>query len=98
MRKDARDKIVKHIMGQWTSLKLERQSREATWHECEMAWLSQFTDDTEVADYRSQRYIPLIWQAINNVYSQMMSSMFPGDYFAAARGDNPQPGNGGARW
>lgn len=81
---------VSRVIDSWDRWLSARSTRESAWHECRQAAISQFPEDTDVHEMRSQRFIPETRIAIQTLQSQSARGMFPNDNFFAARGDSEQ--------
>ena len=77
-------KLVTYATEMWRRLKGERLTKEQIWYECWLAYNKKFGRTwAEIAEYRSRRYLPLSFQAVEAVGSQIASGVMPhGDWFS----------------
>lgn len=80
--------FTKAVTERWKRWKNGRKAKEDIWDECFNMFVSEFSDTSEIDDFRSQRYVPLSFEAIMNVNSQMQKGLFPNDRFFTAVGDS----------
>lgn len=85
-----RKAAVSRVVDSWDRWLGARSARESVWHECRQAAISQFPEDTDVHEMRSQRFMPETRNALQTLQSQVARGAFPNDQFFAARGDNEQ--------
>jgi len=81
---------VSAVVDRWVKWKDDRNSKEAIWRECLDAFMSEFADGSEISEFRSQRFMPLTFEAIINVIGQAGRALFPSEDFFTAIGDNQQ--------
>ena len=86
--------VVDFVVHKWTSLKGERLTKELIWKECFQAYLSKFGGTwLELANYRSKRYLPLSFQAIENISAQYAQTAMPNEDFFEVCGRTPDDNN-----
>ena len=90
LNKTQKKLFLEAVTKRYKKWKNDRTDKEETWQECFDAFICAFSDDTEIAEFRSQRFIPLSFEAVMNVQSQMAKGLFPSTAFFTAQGDNPQ--------
>ena len=84
------DAVVQDVVKDWDRLKRERLIKEDRWNECRLAGSAEFGKTwTELANYRSKRYVPLASMALDNVSSRYMQMLFPNDDWFKAEGRTP---------
>lgn len=97
--------VVNYVVRRWTQLKGERIAKEIIWKECWQAYQSQFGQTwQEMANYRSKRYLPLTFQAVESISSQYTQIAMPTEDFFEVYGRTPDDdsrasyGNALMRW
>ena len=84
-----REAVVSYTVAKWEKLKRDRTGKEGTWNECIDAVMGNIQADSDVMEFRSQRKVPMAWQAVTNVESLIGVGLFPNDRFCMAVGENP---------
>jgi len=71
------------VMELWSDWANERITKEATWVECEKAYLSKHTAANNQAKWKSKAFVPVSYNAVENIHAQLMSGLFPNanDFF-----------------
>lgn len=82
--------LAKFLHGKYKAWKLERATLETTWHRLEKQFICQLPDDTELSELKSNRPIPMAWEAVWNVTANSKKAMFPNDYWFGADGMTEQ--------
>lgn len=85
-----KDLFISAVADRWKKWKNGRVSKEEVWDECFKAYLSEFADNAEIQEFRSQRWVPVSFEAVENVKAQKAKALFPAGNFSNARGDNDQ--------
>ena len=84
------ESVVRAVTETWSRLKEERQEKETIWQECELAYHSKFGQGySEVAQYRSRRYLPMSFEAVENVSSHLTKGIMPHDEWFTIAGRTP---------
>lgn len=82
--------LVRFGVETWNRLKQERLYREETWYECLMAYNSRFGKSWgEINQYRSNRYFPISWSAVENVTAKSVQSTMPNPKWFNVEGTTP---------
>jgi len=81
--------MATYIVKRWDDMKLDRATKETEWKECRQAYNRQHPDDSEISDFRSQRFLPEIYEGFQRVHSTLAQALMPNDAWPQAEGDNP---------
>lgn len=82
--------IAACIVDRWSRLKNARAQKEYFWQESQFAFDCKFGETWgEIADNRSHRYIPMIFQAVETAVAQYLQGTIPNDRFFKAQGRTP---------
>lgn len=82
--------VVEFVVDRWNNLKSQRLTKELIWKECIQASLSKFGGTwLELANYRSKRYLPLSFQAVEAVAAQYAQTAMPNEDFFEVFGRTP---------
>jgi hypothetical protein len=78
------------VLESWNRLKDERVDKESRWQECLLAYDSRHGKGyAEVSQYKSRRYLPLSFEAAENVSSHLTQGIMPHDEWFQMMGRTP---------
>lgn len=77
---DARG-ICGFVYDTWRKWSEERNSKELVWLECERAYLSKHSPNQNTARWKSKAFVPVSFNAVENIHSQIMAGLFPSQDF-----------------
>ena len=82
--------VTDAILESWKRLKDERTEKENIWQECWLAYNSKFGKGyTEVSQFKSRRYLPWSFKAIENGTAQAIQGVMPHDDWFKILGRTP---------
>lgn len=82
--------LVTWGVGEWRRLKDERTAKEAIWQECWLAYDSKFGKTwQDVKQYRSRRYVPISFQAVEAIAANFVQGCMPTDEWFNIYGRTP---------
>ena len=87
--------VVRAVTETWTRLKQERVDKETIWEECWLAYCSKFGKGyAEVSQFKSRRYLPWSFKAIENGTAQAIQGVMPHDDWFKLLGRTPDDEKG----
>lgn len=82
--------VQRAVVETWTRLKQERIEKENIWEECWLAYNSKFGKGyQEVSQFKSRRYLPWSFKAIENGTAQAIQGVMPHDDWCKVLGRTP---------
>lgn len=77
------DDAAAYVNKLWKDWEAERIDKESVWLECEKAYLSQHSSQNDMAKWKSKAFVPVSYNAVENIHAQLMSGLFPNanDFF-----------------
>lgn len=76
------NQIVDYVLSMRETMQQARQDREMVWMDCLEAYMGKFKDEWMQAakqDGRSARFVPMFWDATENIVAQLMAMLFPNE-------------------
>jgi hypothetical protein len=82
--------VMQAVTETWRRLKDERSEKENIWQECELAYNSKHGKGyNQLAPFRSRRYLPMSFEAVENVSSHLTKGIMPHDDWFKIEGRTP---------
>lgn len=85
-------RVVDYVVSRYRELKDARKVKEEVWMECVRAYLSDFStvwDTRAKKEGRSARYIPLSFDAVETLHSQITAITMPGNHWIGMSASTP---------